>query len=174
MGLYTTIKVRRRRYSTRLEVSTGYPRKANELILKTTIQCLSLLLFVKHYRAHILSSQIMHHLESNDISYTNQFGFRNKHSSESQLLITIDDFAKALNSKKQVDIGILDFSKAFDKVPHARLCQKLDFYGIKGKTLSWIQTFLNNQQQNVVCVLPRVQLPLEFRKDQYLVLIIYQ
>ena len=31
-------------------------------------------------------------------------------SCESQL-ITIDDFAKALNSKKQVDILILDFSK---------------------------------------------------------------
>ena len=93
---------------------------------------------------YILSSQIMHHLESNDIICTTQFGFRNKHSCESQLLITVDDFAKALNSKKQVDIGILDFSKAFDRVSHARLAKKLDFYGINGKTLSWIQSFLNN------------------------------
>ena len=72
---------------------------------------------------HILSSQIMHHLESNDIICTIQFGFRNKNSCESQLLITVDDFAKALNSKKQVDIGILDFSKTFDRVPHARLAK---------------------------------------------------
>jgi len=99
---------------------------------------------------HILSNQITYHLESNDIISTTQFGFRNKHSCESQLLITVDDFAKALNSKKQVDIGILDFSKAFDRVSHARLAKKLDFYGINGKTLSWIQSFLNNQQQNEV------------------------
>ena len=92
----------------------------------------------------------MHHLELNNTICTTQFGFRNNHSCESQLLITVDDFARALNSKKQVDIGILDFSKAFDKVPHARLAKKLDFYGIKGKTLSWIQSFLNNRQQNVV------------------------
>jgi len=74
---------------------------------------------------HILSSQIMHHLESNDINCTTQFGFRSKHSCESQLLITIDDFAKALNSKKQIYIGILEFARAFDKVSHARLAKKL-------------------------------------------------
>jgi len=31
------------------------------------------------------------------------------------------------NNKTQVDIGILDSSKAFDKVAHARLVQKLEF-----------------------------------------------
>jgi len=76
---------------------------------------------------HILSCQIMHRLELNDIIYTTQFGFRNKHSCESQLLITIDNFDRALNSKKQVDIEILDFSKVFDKVPHARLAKKPNF-----------------------------------------------
>jgi len=39
---------------------------------------------------------------------------RATHSCESQLLLTIDDFARALNNRLQVDIGILDFCKAFD------------------------------------------------------------
>ena len=38
------------------------------------------------------------------------------HSCEAQLLIVTDDFAKALNNRQQVDIGILDLSKAFDRV----------------------------------------------------------
>ena len=50
---------------------------------------------------HILSSQIIHHLESNDIICTSQFGFRNKHSCESQLLVTVDDFAKALQQLQE-------------------------------------------------------------------------
>ena len=54
---------------------------------------------------HILSSQIMHHIESQGIIC------------ETQLLLTIDDFARALDNNNQVDVGILDMSKAFDKVP---------------------------------------------------------
>ena len=45
---------------------------------------------------------------------------------------------------------ILDFSKAFDKVPHKRLLGKLDHYGIRGSTLDWIKAFLSNRSQVVV------------------------
>jgi hypothetical protein len=45
---------------------------------------------------------------------------------------------------------ILDFSKAFDKVPHKKLLRKLDNYGIRGNIWNWISAFLNNRQQRVV------------------------
>ena len=85
---------------------------------------------------HTLISHIMTHLETNDILLPSQFGFRARHSCKSQLLIVTDDFAKALNNKQQIDIGILDLSKAFDRVPHMRLLRKLDFYGIRGQVLT--------------------------------------
>ena len=107
------------------------------LVSLTSIVCKTL--------EHILVSQIMKHLETNSILCNNQYGFRARRSCESQLLLTIDDFARALNSKLQADIGILDFSKAFDKVPHARLVKKLDYYGIRGKILQWITSFLHNR-----------------------------
>ena len=40
----------------------------------------------------------------------------------------------------------LKFAKAFYKVPHRRLCQKLSHYGI----LNWIKDFLCNRTQNVL------------------------
>jgi hypothetical protein len=43
-----------------------------------------------------------------------------------------------MSSGKQIDAILLDFSKAFDKVPHRRLLMKLDHYGIRGTTLKWI------------------------------------
>ena len=55
---------------------------------------------------HILVSQIMNHLETYQILCPNQFGFRIKHSCESQLLITIHDFSHYMNNRTQVDIGI--------------------------------------------------------------------
>ena len=45
---------------------------------------------------------------------------------------------------------ILDFSKAFDKVSHRHLLLKLEHYGIRGPTLSWIGDFLANRTQRVM------------------------
>ena len=50
----------------------------------------------------------------------------------------------------QVDIGILEFSKAFDVVPHCRLLNKLQFYGINEVTRNWIQHFLAERHQKVM------------------------
>ena len=58
--------------------------------------------------------------------------------SESQLITTLNDITKTTDSGLQTDIIFLDLSKAFDKVPHYSLCNKLSYYGIRGKTLSWI------------------------------------
>jgi len=49
-----------------------------------------------------------------------------------------------------VDVGILDFSKAFDKVSHPRLLHKLNYYGIQGSMSNWLKAFLSNRTQQVI------------------------
>ena len=49
-----------------------------------------------------------------------------------------------------IDAIYLDFSKAFDTVPHQRLIGKLEAYGISGNILSWIKGFLQGRTQQVV------------------------
>ncbi|MES9883148.1 MAG: reverse transcriptase domain-containing protein [Sedimenticola sp.] len=71
-------------------------------------------------------------------------------SCETQLISTIHDLATGLNNKHQIDAILLDFSKAFDKVPHQRLAAKLHHCGIRDKTLMWIQDFLADRSQQVV------------------------
>ena len=65
-------------------------------------------------------------------------------------MITTHDFLLRLDKKHQVDTLILDFSKAFDTVPHKRLLQKLEFYGIDGELLNWIAVFLTERTQSVM------------------------
>ena len=55
-----------------------------------------------------------------------------------------------LEAMSRDDLILLDFSKAFDKVAHEKLLLKLHFYGIRGKTLQWIKSFLDNRNQKVV------------------------
>ena len=50
----------------------------------------------------------------------------------------------------QTDMAILDFSKAFDVVPHQRLLNKLENYGIKGPVKNWISNFLEGREQQVI------------------------
>ena len=49
-----------------------------------------------------------------------------------------------------VDVVYLDFAKAFDKVPHARLSTVLAAHGIGGDVLSWVQEWLSGRTQRVV------------------------
>ena len=75
---------------------------------------------------HIIFKHIMEHLETHNILADFQHGFREKRSCETQLIITVEEISRYLDNKQQVDMLILDFSKAFDTVPHTRLLRKLD------------------------------------------------
>jgi len=67
-----------------------------------------------------------------------------------ELIHTVNEFATILNSGGEVDALFLDFSKAFDKVPHARLTQKLEHYRICPQLVHWMKDFLGHRQQHVV------------------------
>ena len=54
-----------------------------------------------------------------------------------------------MDEKKQVDLTFLDFCKAFDKVPHRRLLNKLKHYGITGNLVKWIEQWLTKRNQQV-------------------------
>ena len=98
---------------------------------------------------HIILSHMSKHLSLNNILIDQQHGFREKYSCETQLISAIHDWAKGINLCQQTDVILLDFSKAFDSVPHERLLTKLDFYGIRGKMHSWIKAFLPSRTQSV-------------------------
>ena len=99
---------------------------------------------------HIISSHVMKHAEVNGILNNNQHGFRPRRSPETQLILTVDEIAKQLDKGKLVDMAILDFQKAFDKVPHRRLIHKLCHYGMSGQIANWVEDFLTGRSQRVM------------------------
>lgn len=99
---------------------------------------------------HIVASSITRHFTNSNLFYDLQHGFREKRSCQTQLLMLVDDILQSVNMKSQVDLILLDFSKAFDMVNHEKLLYKLHYYGIRGYTLKWIKNFLDNRSQSVV------------------------
>ena len=86
---------------------------------------------------HIVYSFIMKHLNNHNILTDCQQGLREKRSTEMQVILTLQDMAKAIQSSP-IHAVVLDFAKAFDKVPHRRLLRKLQHYnGIQGSLLNW-------------------------------------
>ena len=101
---------------------------------------------------HIIASHLGKHLNSHDLLYDLQHGFREKRSCETQLTMLVQDLARNVSKGKQTDLILLDFSKAFDKVNHFKLLWNLREYGIRGHVLAGIRAFLGNWSQTVVLV----------------------
>ena len=99
---------------------------------------------------HIITSHIRQHLDQHSILSTLQHGFRKFFSCETQLLVTLQDLLSYRDKNIQIDLAVLDFSEAFDTVPHKRMLGKLSHYGIKGPVLRWIAAFLADRTQHVV------------------------
>ena len=115
-----------------------------------------------NYRPISLTSQIVKILErlvldqmtmtlkSNNFFNCHQHGFQDQSSCITQLLECLQDWTTNYDNKVGTDIVYLDFSKAFDKVPHIRLCHKLEQSGIRGNILLWLKNFLTNRKQRVL------------------------
>jgi hypothetical protein len=99
---------------------------------------------------HIMCSNILKHLDAHDILTDVQHGFRKRRSCETQLILTLNDLAKNIDESGQTDVILLDFAKAFDKVPHRRLLKKLEHYGIRHQNNTWIKSFLHDRSQKVL------------------------
>jgi len=98
----------------------------------------------------IITQDMNKHLEDNNLIGDSQHGFRNNKSCLTNLLEFSEKVMENLDEGCPVDIIYLDFSKAFDKVPHKRLAIKLEAHGIGGEVLAWIRSWLNGRKQRVV------------------------
>ena len=99
---------------------------------------------------HIIFHSIMDHLNIHNIINPNQHGFRPGFSCNTQLMLLVDDILKAMDNHLQVDLVLLDFSKAFDTVAHKKLLHKLSHYGIQSNIHKWITTWLTSRTQRVL------------------------
>ena len=87
----------------------------------------------------------MEHLLANNLIKDSQHGFMPGRSCTTNLVLFLDKLTEIIDRGKQADVFYLDFAKAFDKVPRARLIHKMKNKGITGHILSWIENWLTGR-----------------------------
>ena len=97
----------------------------------------------------LITQKIHQHLIANNLENKYQHGFTPKKSTVTNLIEALNIWTEALSHGLPVDIIYLDFQKAFDTVPHERLLNQLQRYGISGNVHSWIKSYLNQRTQKV-------------------------
>ena len=98
----------------------------------------------------MIRDDIIAHMNANGLISNKQFGFISGRSTILQLLHVVEEWTDILDSGGTIDVCYMHFMKAFDKVPHRRLLEKVKSYGIDGDILAWIKSFLEDRKQCVV------------------------
>jgi hypothetical protein len=98
----------------------------------------------------IIKDQVVKHLEKNKLIRQTQHSIMRGRSCTSNLLVFLEKITAEIDKGGAMDVIYLDFSKAFDTVPHERLKKKLQVHGISGNLLKWIAAWLMDRKQRVV------------------------
>ena len=93
---------------------------------------------------------ILYHLYSNTLIRDTQHGFTKGRSCLTNLLNILEEVTKFVDEGNPVDVLYLDFSKAFAKIPHKRLMEKVKAHGIGSNIWRWIEAWLSGRSQRVV------------------------
>ena len=96
-----------------------------------------------------IKSDLMRHLEENNIINESQHGFRSGRSTLTNLLEYTEAVTEAVDGGHEVHAIYFDFKKAFDKVPHNKLLMKVQALGIQGCLLEWLKAWLSERKQRV-------------------------
>ena len=97
----------------------------------------------------ILRDSIVKFFFNNNTFSNRQYGFIKGRSTVTQLLKILDTWTIELENGGQVDVIYTDLEKAFDKVPHKLLINKIRALSVNPNIANWIESFLNNRRQRV-------------------------
>lgn len=123
--------------------------KKNDNTILDNYRPISILPAISKVFEKAIHSQINQHFKINRLYYTGQYGFRENHSTELATIELVDRLTYDMDQGNTPINIFMDLSKAFDTIDHQILLQKLDYYGIKGPSLSLIHSYLTDREQYV-------------------------
>ncbi len=98
-------------------------------------------LFLARLQPHVIESPNFNPLQS---------AYRPLYSTETSLLLTLNNIFTASDSGRPTVLVALDLSAAFDTIEHGILLNRLSSsFGIGGPAISWLHSYLTGRSQQV-------------------------
>ena len=112
---------------------------------------ISLLMTISKVLEKIVYQRTYSFMESTGQIYNSQYGFRSQHSCENTDAELTSEIVKGLQNGMYTVALFLDLSKALDTLEHEVLLDKMYRYGIRGTSLNWFKSYLENRKIRVKC-----------------------
>ncbi|XP_072051972.1 uncharacterized protein [Amphiura filiformis] len=111
---------------------------------------ISLLCIMSKVMEKLVSKKMWKHLDEHHLISPRQFGFRAGHSTSDALTYVSQCLANSLNNREEARVVCLDISRAFDRVWHTGLLEKLSALGFSGTLHAWLTDYLKDRSLKVV------------------------
>ena len=95
----------------------------------------------------LIFDQLYDYLNRKQLIFLLRSAFRKLPSVLTCLLKSTNDWYLNIDKGKNTAAVFIDLKKAFDTVDHEILLNKLNYYGVRGKELSWFRSYLFNGKQ---------------------------
>lgn len=110
---------------------------------------ISILPFLSKVLERIVSDQIINYLTENELLDPCQFAYKRNSSTQTCIIRMLDDVRQAIDDRRVTVSIFFDFSKAFDRVRHDILINKLRVIGFSCTVIRWITSYLKERTQEV-------------------------
>ena len=108
------------------------------------------LCFIAKILEKLVLSQVSSYLNSHNLYNTYQSAYRPGHSTETALLIVVNDLFLSLNKGNISVLALLDLCSAFDTIDHPILVHRLHaVFGFNDTVLQWFSSYLTDRTHYV-------------------------
>ncbi|KAL9698909.1 hypothetical protein quinque_002350 [Culex quinquefasciatus] len=118
----------------------------------TNLRPISILCSLSKAFEKLLDQQMANYIDNNHLLTEHQAGFRKGQSVKTAALRVHDDLASTIDKRGVGVLVLLDFSKAFDTIPHNKLLDKLETeFNFSSTALNLMNSYLRGRKQTVRC-----------------------